>query len=32
MGFYNKSGFIPASDEFDVPGVGPYYNMLVDLN
>jgi GNAT superfamily N-acetyltransferase len=31
VGFYNKLGFTVVSEEFDVPGIGPHFNMLVDL-
>jgi len=29
--FYNKQGFQTISDEFDIPGVGPHYVMILNL-
>jgi ribosomal protein S18 acetylase RimI-like enzyme len=31
IGFYKKVGFKVISDEFEVPGIGPHFNMLIDL-
>ncbi len=28
IGFYHKLGFEIISDEFDVPGIGPHFNMI----
>ncbi len=31
VGFYEKLGFKIISDEFDIPGIGPHFNMLIEL-
>jgi GNAT superfamily N-acetyltransferase len=31
VGFYSKLGFEIVSEEFEVPGIGPHYNMLINL-
>lgn len=31
VGFYDKLGFTIISDEFDVPGIGPHFNMIKQL-
>jgi ribosomal protein S18 acetylase RimI-like enzyme len=28
IGFYKKLGFEIISDEFDIPGIGPHFNMI----
>jgi GNAT superfamily N-acetyltransferase len=28
VGFYKKLGFEVISDEFDIPGIGPHFNMI----
>jgi GNAT superfamily N-acetyltransferase len=32
VGFYSKLGFAIVSEEFNIPGIGPHYEMLVRLN
>jgi GNAT superfamily N-acetyltransferase len=32
VGFYQKLGFEIISDKFDVPGIGPHYNMSIQIN
>jgi len=32
VGFYTKLGFSLISEMFDVPGIGPHYNMLRKIN
>ncbi len=29
--FYEKMGFVPVSDEFEIAGVGPHYEMILNL-
>lgn len=31
LGFYSKLGFKIISDEFDVPGIGPHFDMLYQI-
>ena len=31
VGFYEKLGFIVVSEEFDIPGIGPHFEMLARL-
>jgi GNAT superfamily N-acetyltransferase len=31
VGFYKKLGFEIISDEFDIPGIGPHFNMIKPL-
>ncbi|MDO7743693.1 MAG: GNAT family N-acetyltransferase, partial [Pedobacter sp.] len=31
-GFYKKLGFKMISEEFEIPGVGPHFNMLYSLS
>jgi GNAT superfamily N-acetyltransferase len=31
VGFYEKLGFEIISDEFDIPGIGPHFNMIKPL-
>jgi len=31
VGFYKKSGFEIISEEFEIPGIGPHFNMLYPL-
>ena len=31
VGFYAKLGFEIVSDEFEIPGIGPHFNMLIEL-
>jgi GNAT superfamily N-acetyltransferase len=32
VGFYLRQGWQPASDPFEIPGVGPHYRMLKELS
>jgi ribosomal protein S18 acetylase RimI-like enzyme len=32
VGFYKKLGFVIISEEFEVPGIGPHYNMSIQIN
>jgi GNAT superfamily N-acetyltransferase len=32
VGFYTKLNFVTISEEFDVPGIGPHFNMSLQLN
>lgn len=32
VGFYHKLGFEIISDEFDVPGIGPHFDMRYNIN
>lgn len=32
IGFYQKVGFELASEEFEIPGVGPHYKMILKLS
>jgi ribosomal protein S18 acetylase RimI-like enzyme len=32
VGFYNKLGFKIISEEFDIPGIGPHFDMRYNIN